>query len=242
MASSSEKQQINSLDTEIYRDSEFIRKIGRIVYSEDFFESCERHRTLKVGLTYETASIRRSELISAIAEYEKIGKTAEEQANLLEKITTIWNILVWMLKTAKFGKQVYVHPVRTFSICEMSGYEHQQQNHFVYREDEIMVGIFYQAKAAILILGDKYPQKTDDFFSKELHYLLQAFYHLDVFSLSKEQLEMWYNPFIRHEFIERWKKFLEELIPRYVMSKYLILDTKNDYVEKLPNKIKPLDE
>jgi len=241
MASSSSEKQTSILDTEDYRDSEFVRKIGRIVFSEEFFEDCECHRGAMCGVYFYSATSNRKKLIASIADYETNNQTTGERDEKIKEIIFLWNIILWLLKDPKYGKQAYVHPVRSHIVCEMSGYEFQQQDHYAYREDDIMIGIFQQSKTAMMILGDKYPktlEETGRFFTKEQYSLLQCLSNINTWFLRKEQLDLWYNPIFRAELIDRWGDFLKTLISKCVQPKPIELGIdwkiKNTLETKIP--------
>lgn len=241
MASSSSEKQTSVLDTEDYRDSEFIRKIARIVFSEEFFEDCEFHQGVMYDACFYSATSNRKNLITAIADYETNNQTTEEHDEKIKEIIFIWNIILWLLKDPKYGKQVYVNPIRSHIICEMSGYEFQQQDHYAYREDDIMIGIHQQFKAAILIFGDQYSmmfRQHGKLFTKDQQTIIDQFPHIDVISLSRQILELWYNPIFRAEFINKWEQFLQLLIPSSFQPKPIELGIdwkiKNTLETKIP--------
>lgn len=246
----------NDIECQEYQIEEFIRKVGQTIFSDEFCDACDDH----VGeVVFNNQLFTACTTRIAIIKYVSRHYTSLVN-DFLDEIIREWNILMYLFRKQTFGKQVYIHPSQPHIVCEMSGYSVVRQNEYVYfRDDHIMIGIFSQMQAVKMCFGDDY-QKAKNLFFGALgphktpgRALLDFIENLSTQSISKDEVEYWYNPIARKLFISRWNEFLEKHLLEYCLNQRRPIkiqiddkyhDTMNDKIEidKSVYEIETVDE
>jgi hypothetical protein len=230
-----------------YRAEEFVRKVGKRVFSKHVTVFCENAKNWGI------LSQLRSQLIRQIADFE-CGKYPENTDTEHGKdiqtklIVDSWNKFLWSLgPQTTFPKfhQAFVHPMRPYLVCEMDHFEiYKQQDHVNYKEDLIMINLQTALKTYVYLFGDGFQKRMKDSrcFDSEQIELFNIIHEST--SFTAVTICQWHDPFRRAALLAQWKVFLEKTAEqiriRIVTPMRIEFDTK--YHDTMNDKIQILNE
>lgn len=185
-----------------YRFEEFCNHAARLLYSEEFLEHCENRSAL---------NIYQRRLALKIAHY----RCHDDDYNVNEQKSLIiheWNMLIFTSKCAKFGRQVFLDPLRSHLVHEMEHMQYDERNRYtvydttaemmcLHQQIELFAKIHYEA-----IFFNKTTAHWQTI-PNEIREFIKSLNRLPNYELTDKQIEMWYDPQKRKAIFDHWNAF-----------------------------------